>query len=136
MHCCERVELGYEPDVFLDVLQLVVKPAANKFGNRNSRELRVYNHSVGIVLSMRTVLASIISDRKDWRIELNEDVLFPERVRTHVNDGVSLREPRQQTLDFILLHVDILCIVRVLRQLLPVAMEPLAAKSDVEQVFG
>ena len=85
---------------------------------------------------MRTVLASIIADSKDGRIELHENVMFPERVGTHVNDGVSLREPREQTLDFILLHVDILRIVRVLRQLLPVAMEPLAAKSDVEQVFG
>ena len=77
-----------------------------------------------------------VSDSKDGRIELDEDVVFPERVGTHVNDWVTLCEPREQTRDFILIHVDILCIVRVLGQLLPVAMEPLAAKSDVEQVFG
>ena len=82
---------------------------------------------------MRTVLASVIADSKDGRIELHENVVFPERVGTHVNDGVALREPRELLLDFFLLDIVVLGIERVLGTLMPVAMEPLSAKADVEQ---
>jgi hypothetical protein len=82
---------------------------------------------------MRTVLASVIADSKDGRIELHEDIVFPERVGTHVNDWVSLREPRELLLDFFLLDIVVLGIERVLGTLMPVAMEPLSAKADVKQ---
>ena len=111
----------------------IVKPTLNHFGNRNSSELRVYNHSVGIVLAMRTILASIIPDRKDGRIELNEDVVLPKRVGIHVNDGVALREPRDLLLDFFLLDIVVLSVERVIGTLIPVAMEPFSAKAYVEQ---